>query len=184
MSDRLQKMIKEAAEYPCFTVYPFYHDNDKMPWAGAVEVHMDKVERLIWCGGHTGRDPKTDRQPRNWEEERRGVGKVVGGVKEQTTAAWTRIKEILESMGASLEDIFHVDIFLVNREDWWDMWQAYHDFYVKNCPGLAEHPRAGVLLKYAKLDLPDMLVEIEVIAAVPKRRPATKARLKAPGRGG
>ena len=94
---------------------------------------------------------------------------VVGGIKEQTRAAWMRIKEILEGLGASLEDIVFIHYFLVNRDDWWDMWEETHEFFRGYCPDLAENPRAATLLKGIKLDLPDMLVEIEVMAATPKK---------------
>ncbi|MFH1651970.1 MAG: RidA family protein, partial [Chloroflexota bacterium] len=122
-----------------------------------------------WLSGQTGRNPLTDREPRNPEEMRSGVGNVVGGIREQTTACWTRIKEILGGVGAKLEDIYWVNFFLVNRDDHFDMMQATDDFFQKYAPDLAAHPRAGVLLKDVGLDLPDMLIEIEVAAAVAKQ---------------
>ena len=61
-------------EYPGFTLYPFYHKLERMPWAAASVIPMDKVEKMIWLSGATGRDPDTDREPRNWEEERKGIG--------------------------------------------------------------------------------------------------------------
>lgn len=92
-----------------------------------------------------------------------------GGIKEQTTAVWTRIKEILEGLDASLEDIFQVYFYLVDRNDAWDMFEATKGFFAEHCPDLNENPRAGVLLKGIQLDLPDMLIEIEVAAAVGKK---------------
>ena len=159
--------VTESKVYPGFILYPWYH-TEKMPWAAAVEMPLDRVEKIIWVSGHTGRNPETDRTPRNWDEERAGVGIVVGGIKEQTTACWMRIKEVLEGLGARLEDIFQVRFFLVNRDDSWDMFQATEEFFTEHCPDLSENPRAGVLLKGIKLDLPDMLIEIEVTAAVGK----------------
>ena len=161
---------KEAGkQYPAFKLYPFFHKLEKMPWASASVIELSKVDKLICLSGATGRDPERDREPRNWEEERRGVGVVLGGIKEQTRSAWTRIKEILEGVGARLEDIVFIHYYLVNRDDWWDMWEATHDFFKEFCPDLAENPRASTLLKGIKLDLPDMLIEIEVIAATPKK---------------
>ena len=156
-------------QYPGFTLYPFYHKSELMPWAAASVIPVDKIEKIIWLSGATGRDPDTDREPMNWEEERRGVGKVVGGIKEQTVAAWTRIKEILDEVGARLEDIVFIRYYLVNREDSWDWWEAQQEFFKKHCPDLAEHPRAGTLLKDIKLDLPDMLIEIEAVAVTEKK---------------
>lgn len=158
----------EAKKYPGFTLYPWYH-TEKMPWAAAIEMPLNKVEKIIWVSGNCGRDLQTDRQPRNWEEERAGLGKVVGGIREQTIAAWTNIKEILEGLGARLEDIFQIYFYLVNRDDNWDMFKATEEFFSKHCPDLNENPRAGVLLKGIQLDLPTMLIEIEVAAAVGKK---------------
>lgn len=159
----------EHWDYPGFVLYPYYHRLERMPWAAGAVIPIDKVEKIIWLSGATGRDPETDRQPWMWEEERKGVGKVVGGIKEQTAATWTRIKEALEELGGKLEDIFLIHYFLVNREDWWDFWETTQRFWKEYCPDLIEHPRCGVLLKFAKLDLPDMLIEIEVVAAVGKK---------------
>ncbi len=162
------KMV-EGKRYPGFTLYPFYHKSGKMPWASAAVIPIDKVENIIWLSGHAGRDPETDREPRDWVEGRAGVGKVVGGIKEQTIATWTRIKEILEGLGASLEDIFQVHYFLVNRDDKWDMLEATEGFFEENCPDLVENQRTGVLLEGIELDLPEMLIEIEVTAATAKK---------------
>ena len=168
MSNCMRKEEKKV--YPGFTLYPFYHKANKMPWASAIEMKLDQVDRIIFLSGHTGRNPETDREPMNWNEERQRVGNVVGGIKEQTTACWTRIKEILEGLGARLEDIYWINYFLVNRDDNWDMFEATEKFWAQHCPDLNENRRAGVLLKDIKLDLPDMLIEIEVAAAVGKKK--------------
>ena len=159
----------EAKTYPGYVLHPFYHA-EKMPWAAAIELPLDKIEKIIWVSGHTGRDPEKDREPRSWQDERAGVGKVVGGIQEQTTACWMRIKEVLDAVGSDLEDIFRINYYLVNREDTWDLWEATEKFWQEYCPDLRENYRAGVLLKGIQLDLPDMLIEIEVTAAVPRTR--------------
>ena len=161
----------EHKKYPGFTLYPFYSKVGRMPWAAAAVIPVDKVEKIIWVSGTTGRDMETDIQPETWEEERSGVAaRVVGGIKDQTREAWMRIKEVLEELGAKLEDIYQIHYFVVDREDWWDLWEETHRFWEEHCPDLNENPRCGVLLKGGiKLDLPDMLVEIEVAAAVAKK---------------
>ncbi len=169
MSSKRLELMTRCKEYPAFKVYPYYHGDWKAVWGGAVAIQMDKVESMIFVAGCTGRDPETDRQPRNWEEERRGVGKVLGGIKEQTVAAWTRIKEVLEISGAKLEDIVFVHKYLVNRDDWWDYREAQQKFFEEHCPDLAENPRPGTLIKGVKLDLPDMRVEIEVVAVIARK---------------
>ncbi len=161
--------IDEAKSYPGFTLYPFYHKSGRMPWAAACVLPIDKIEKIIWLSGETGRDPETDALPHNLEEERAGVGKVVGGIKEQTTATWMRIKEILEGLGARLEDIFCVKYYVVKRELWYDALEAQRKFFEENCPDLLVNRRAGVLLEGIELAIPEMLIEIEVYAAVVKK---------------
>ena len=156
--------------YPAFTLYPFFHKLEKMPWASAAVVRLEDCENLIFASGQTGRDPETDRQPRNFDEERARVGVVFEGIKAQTKGSWMRIKEILEGMGSCLEDIIFVRQYLANRNDWWEMREATKEFFLEHAPDLWENRRAGTLLKDIKLDLPEMLVEIEVIAAQPKKR--------------
>ncbi len=97
------------------------------------------------------------------------MGVVVGGIKEQTVAVWERLKEVLEAAGATLEDIIYIRRFLINREDWFDCREAEQKWFEEHCPDLLENPRPGTLLKGIKLDLPDMLVEIDVIAATAKK---------------
>ena len=156
--------------YPAFTLCPFYHKAEKMRWASACVVHLADTKNLIFCSGETGRDPETDRQPRNFDEERARVGVVFEGIKAQTKGSWMRIKEILEGMDSCLEDIIFVRQYLANRNDWWEMREATKEFFLEHAPDLWENRRAGTLLKDIKLDLPEMLVEIEVIAAQPKQR--------------
>ncbi len=161
---------KDAArEYPAFTLYPFFHKDGQMPWAAASVVDMRKVDRMIYLSGQTGRDPETDRRPVSWEEERAGVGRVVDpGVKDQTTACWLRIKETLDGLDARLEDIIFIRYFLVNRDDYWDMWEATRAFFTKHAVDLLHHPRASTLLREVGLALPAMRIEIEVVAATSK----------------
>ena len=42
-------------EYPGFTLYPFYHKLERMPWSAAAVIPMDKVENMVWLAGATGR---------------------------------------------------------------------------------------------------------------------------------
>jgi enamine deaminase RidA (YjgF/YER057c/UK114 family) len=159
-----------AREYPAFTLYPFLHKSGPMPWAAAAVLDMSKVDKLIYCSGQTGRDPETDRRPNSWEEERAGVGKVVGpGVKEQTTACWTRIKETFDGLGVPMDSIFFITYYIVNPDDYWDMHEATRAFWKEHCPDLLEHTRADTLIRGVGLALRKMLIEIEVIAVTAKR---------------
>jgi enamine deaminase RidA (YjgF/YER057c/UK114 family) len=160
----------KAAHRPGFTTYPFLHATGPMPWGAGSVLDLSKIDKLIFLSGETGRNPDTDREPLSWEEMRAGVGHCVpGGIKAQTLATWTRIKESLDGMGASMEDIVNVVYYLVNNDDAWDMMQTTHAFWREHAPGLLENRRAGTFIKGIKLDLPDMLIEIQVYAIIPKK---------------
>ncbi len=159
----------KGSEYPGFTLYPFFHRTGKMTWASAAVIDMKRIEKLIYLSGQTGRDPETDRIPRNWEEQRAGVGTVVGPrAKEQTIACWQRIKETLDGLGAVLDDILFIHYYVAKRDDVWEMKDATMAFFEEHGPDLIENPRAGTLLLDVGLALPSMLVEIEVVAATGK----------------
>ena len=156
-------------EYPGFTLYPFFHRSGPMPWAAAAVLDIGKLDKLVLLSGQTGRDPETDRRPRNREEEEAGVGTVVGpGIAEQTTASWQRIKETLDGLSMRLEDIVFIRYFLVDREDYWGMWEATQAFFAQHAPDLIKNARAATLLRQVELALPAMRVEIEVVAAKAK----------------
>jgi enamine deaminase RidA (YjgF/YER057c/UK114 family) len=156
-------------EYPAFALYPFLHRSGPMPWAAASVVDMSRVDKLIFLSGATGRDPETDRRPSSFAEERAGVGTVVGpGVTEQTRACWERIKETLEGLGARLEDTIFIRYYLADRDDHWDMLEETYAFWREHAPDMAEHPRAGTLLRDVGLALRAMRIEIEVVAATAK----------------
>ena len=72
------------------------------------------------------------------------------------------IKQTLEDVGASLDNIVVWHFYLVNRKDVWDFRQAYNDFMMEHYPDIIENPRCGTLLRGVGLYLPGkMLVEIE-----------------------
>jgi enamine deaminase RidA (YjgF/YER057c/UK114 family) len=160
----------KGVKRPGWTSFPFHHRSGIMPWSAASVLDLSKIDKLIYLSGQTGRDPETDREPMNWEEMRSGVGHCVpGGVKAQTTACWARIKETLDELGADLADIVVVNYFLVNRDDAFDMLETTYAFFKQHAPVLYESQRAGVLLKGVELDLPDMLIEIQCVAVIPKK---------------
>ncbi len=162
--------ITKGVERAGWTSYPFLHRSGPMPWAAASVLDLANIDKLIYLSGQTGRDPETDREPMNWAEERARVGHCVGGIREQTAAAWTRIKETLDGLGADLADIVFINYYLVNRDDSWDMLDESYEYFKRHAPDLNENMRAAVLLKGIELDLPDMLIEIQCTAVIPTRK--------------
>lgn len=164
----LESQKQGKVEYEWGTLWPHYH-KEKMNWAAGFRTKGD-VD-ILFLSGQTGRDPFEDAPCRTPEEERAGKGKVVpGGAKEQTRQCLEYIKNNLEMMGASLKNIVMFRYFLRRREDVFDMRDAMYRFFEEFEPDLRQHPRPATLLRDVGIDLPDMLVEIEAWAVVPRRK--------------
>jgi 2-iminobutanoate/2-iminopropanoate deaminase len=158
---------KESVEYEWGTLWPHYH-KEKMNWATGFRTKGD-VD-ILFLSGSTGRDPFEDAPCRTPDQERAGKGKVVGGIKEQTRQALDDIKGNLELMGATLKNIVMFRYYLKRREDVFDMRDVMYAFFEEHEPDLRQHPRPATLLRGVGIDLPDMLVEIEAWAVVPRQK--------------
>lgn len=157
---------KGKAEYEWGTLWPHYH-KVKMNWAAGFRTKGD-VD-ILFLSGQTGRDPFEDAPCRTPDEERAGKGNVVaGGAKAQTRQCLEYIKNSLEMMGASLKNIVMFRYYLTRREDVFDMRDEMYRFFEEFEPDLRENPRPATLLRGVGIDLPDMLVEIEAWAVVPR----------------
>lgn len=84
------------------------------------------------------------------------TGEEIKGVEAQTRQCIETIKEVLESAGASLDDIVSTTVYLVNPSDFLKMNEAYKTYFAKDPPA-----RATVV---TGLVWPSMLVEIQCIA--------------------
>ena len=157
----------QKVEYEWGTLWPQVH-NEKMNWGKGFRTKGD-VD-ILFLGGSTGRDPLQDGPCRTPEEERAGKGKVVGGIKEQTRATLMEIKNSVEIMGGTLKNIVFFRYFLRRREDVFDMRDEMYRFFKEFEPDLFEHPRPATLLRDVGIDLPDMRVEIEAWAVVPRKK--------------
>jgi 2-iminobutanoate/2-iminopropanoate deaminase len=163
----LEKQKAEKVEYEWGTLWPSYH-KEKMNWGAGFRTKGD-VD-ILFLAGTTGRDMFTDAPCRTPEEERAGRGTVVGGIKEQTRQCLEEIKANLEMMGASLKNIVMFRYFLRRREDVFDMRDEMYKFFEEHEPDLRAHPRPATLLRDVGIDLPDMRVEIEAWAVVPRQK--------------
>lgn len=155
---------KGKIEYEWGTLWPHYH-KEKMVWATGIRTKGD-VD-ILFLSGSTGRDPFEDEHRTRKEL---GKGKVVGGIKEQTRQCLWDIKDNLEIMGASLKNIVMFRWFVKRREDLYDMYEERERFFKEFEPDLLEHPRNATCLVDVGLGLPEMLVEIEAWAVVPRKK--------------
>jgi enamine deaminase RidA (YjgF/YER057c/UK114 family) len=165
-----QKRAKREArkvEYDWGTLWPQYH-KEEMNWGKGFRTKGD-VD-ILFLAGSTGRDPFEDAPCRTPDEERGGRGKVVGGIKEQTWATLMEIKNSVEIMGGTLKNIVFFRYFLKRREDVFDMRDEMYRFFKKYEPDLYKNRRPATLLRGVGIDLPDMLVEIEAWAVVPRKK--------------
>jgi len=82
-------------------------------------------------------------------------------IKEQTLAAFEKIKNILKATGASVSNLVKVTVFLKNMSDFNEMNQAYKEFFEQN--DVSEKFPARTTIE-AVCPLPYGLVEIDAIA--------------------
>ena len=103
-------------------------------------------------------------------------GEIPESIGEQTTIALTNLKQRLEEMGSSLENIMHIWWYLVglfpegisSTDEWKECARAVEHFWKDNCPEFyyKNNPPAGTLLGVTALAGPKLKIEIMVIAAV------------------
>lgn len=84
-------------------------------------------------------------------------------IKEQTFAAFEKIRKVLETAGASISNIVKVTVFLKNISDFKEMNTAYREFFERN--GVSEKFPARSTVE-AACPLPNGLIEIDAIAVL------------------
>ncbi len=103
---------------------------------------------FIFVAGQGGVDPSTGRF-------------VSGGVEEQTRQTLKNIEAILEAAGSSLDDVVKVSVFLKDVGDFQAMNKVFAEFFKEPPPA-----RTTVGVSFV---VPEMIVEIDVVAYLPKR---------------
>jgi enamine deaminase RidA (YjgF/YER057c/UK114 family) len=140
-----------------------FHGNKLMPWATGTAFR--DAAGYVWLSGSEGRSPDDDR--------------VLPTIYEQAKLTMQKIKERLEEFDTSLENIAHMNYYIAgpdfpngvaNDQKWIDARRALDDFFEEN--GLPQFkkdnsPQPGTLIGVASLALKEMLIEIQVVAAIP-----------------
>jgi len=101
------------------------------------------VDGFLFVSGQGAMDPKS--------------GRIVGSdIESQTRQTLTNVKSIVEAGGMSMRDVVRVSVYLKNMKDFKQMNEVYKSFF-------NEAPPARTTVQ-VELPLPEMLVEIDVVA--------------------
>jgi enamine deaminase RidA (YjgF/YER057c/UK114 family) len=111
---------------------------------------------LVFLSGAEARDEKTDTPP--------------NGIKAQTELALDRIKERLEEAGTSIDNVVKFVWYLTDRALEQHFYFARDGWLRKNAPKLLKQRSYASTLLIVGLAREDMLVEIDCIAVLPKRK--------------
>jgi 2-iminobutanoate/2-iminopropanoate deaminase len=112
------------------------------------------VGDLIFVSGSSGRTMETGEVPSS-------------DFREQIIVALDKIRGALEEAGSSMDNIVKTVIYLKNMEDYQLMRDTELEYYKKYAPYLVDEPPASTVMQVVSLAKPNMLVEIDVIAAKP-----------------
>ena len=118
--------------------------NPGTPVAGPYNPGI-KAGNLLFVSGQGSAQPATD-------------------IKEQTLAALTNIKKIVEAAGGKISNIVNTTVFLKNMKEFKEMNSVYKRFFNDN--GVSEAYPARATLEVSNLPLASMLIEISAIAAL------------------
>ena len=130
--------------------YPLVYAGKKQRFARSVVVGD-----LVFLSGFSGRTVET--------------GEVSSAnVREQMIIALDKIRGALEEVGSSMDNIVKTVIYLKHLEDYQLMRDTELEYYRKYAPSLVEEPPASTFMQPASLAKPNMLVEIDVIAVIPR----------------
>jgi reactive intermediate/imine deaminase len=114
------------------------------PYSQAVLV---KGGHLLVCSGQVA-----------FDAERDIVGK--GDLRAQTRQALENLKRVLAEAGASMDDVVHLTIYLTEMREYPRLSDVARKYFKEPFPGMT-------LIGVKELAWPDLMVEIQAIAAVP-----------------
>lgn len=129
--------------------------NELVHSAGVV-VRLGPV-KLIYCSGKTATDDQAARK----QDRERIVG--LGDIREQTRQVLRNLGEVLAGVGATLDDVVRVRVFVVGpmtRAMFQQIHEARAEFFKR------EHYPASTLVVVSDLARPGALIEIDADAVV------------------
>ncbi len=130
--------------------YPVIYAGKKQPFARSV-VAGD----LVFLSGTTGRAVETGELNST-------------SLADQLKTTLDKIRAALTEAGTSMDNIVKMTIYLKHAEDAEIFQQIEKEYWHKYAPRLLEEPPASTLLQPLSLITPNVLVEIDVIAVIPR----------------
>jgi enamine deaminase RidA (YjgF/YER057c/UK114 family) len=129
--------------------YPMEYGGKRMPWAKATVARG-----LVFLSGVEGRDMETDEAPPT--------------MRAQAANCMQKIKDRLEELGSSLENICILTIYVTDLDEYFrervDR-QVVFGFLEEHAPTFKDVPPAETTVQVAGLARRSMKIEIDVIAA-------------------
>lgn len=122
-----------------------YNPSDVAPPPGSYShgVEVPANARLVYTAGQVGRAPD---------------GTIPDGIEAQTEQAWNNVVNVLAGSGMGIEDLVKINALLVKTDD-------LAGFHAVNQRFLGDHRPASTLMVLQSLARPQLLVEIEAVAA-------------------
>jgi 2-iminobutanoate/2-iminopropanoate deaminase len=130
--------------------YPLTYAGKKQQWARSVVVGD-----LVFLSGSSGRTLETGEV---------NSDKLI----DQLKVALDKIRTALTEAGTSMDNIIKTTIYLKNVEDYDLMRQIEKEYWQKYAPRLLEEPPASTFIQPKSLSKPNMLIDIDVIAVIPR----------------
>ena len=124
-----------------------YNPSDVAPPPGAYShgVELPANSRIVFTAGQVGRAPD---------------GTIPEGIEAQTEQAWKNVVNVLKDSDMGVGDIVKISGLLVKTQD-------LEGFLAVNERFLGDHRPASTLMILQSLARPQLLVEIEAVAAKP-----------------
>ena len=130
---------------------PLTHGGERVGWGKGCIARGT----FVFLSGSEGRDLETDL--------------CTGTMGEQIEVIWDKIKSRLEEFGTSCENIVQRMTFVTDMDEFFRHAKWYQQRWLrKNAPKLLEEEPASTLIGVPRLHLPEMTVEIQVIAVIPE----------------
>jgi 2-iminobutanoate/2-iminopropanoate deaminase len=130
--------------------YPLSYAGKKQPYARSVVVGD-----LVFISGMTGRNSETG------EISSRDLAG-------QMQTALDKIRAALTEAGTSVDNLVKLTYFLKKAADSAEMQKLEIAYWQKYAPRLLEEPPARTLVQVLSIVHPDLLIEIEAIAVIPR----------------